>query len=475
MAEPRIIGLVPWLPWPLSSWQAFTQPIRAERLAVLRIALALVMLADVLTTYGPHVNDFYGPDSLARVGERELFAHIIRGGERPSWYWSIFRGFGHPANLGAFLTCSVVLTGWAILRMMDKSEPRSQGQLGNEETLLSWNWLIGAWIVAATLSTIGLWQQFDSLPKEVEPEWRAGVRAVAGIAFVAAASLMMLVRYADRRDDFALGLWLTFAFIVTIGLFGIAAWQALFESGLIERVPLLADTAVPLDLEWLTTPWDGNALALRIAVYVLGIAIVLLLLGICTHFSALMVWILFSSFDNLNHYLTDTGEVIRYIALLYVLIAPSGGVWSVDAWLARTDDRRPAYVSPWPVRLMFLQLCLLYFATGVFKLSGYSWFDGSSLYRVLACVTLTRFSFSSLPFTYEMLRLGTWTVLIWEVTFPFMALFRWTRVVALLLGVIFHVGIWVTFEIGFFAPYMLCFYVPLLPWERTFFAAKVTE
>jgi hypothetical protein len=51
-------------------------------------------------------------------------------------------------------------------------------------------------------------------------------------------------------------------------------------------------------------------------------------------------------------------------------------------------------------------------------------------------------------------------------------LFRWTREIFLVFGALFHLGIWVSMEIGGFAPYMLCLYLPLLPWERSRWATK---
>jgi Vitamin K-dependent gamma-carboxylase len=466
MDEPRIAGLVPWLPWPLNRWRIFTELIRAERLAALRIALAIVMLADIALTYGPHVNDFYGPDSLARVGDRELFVYLLRSSERPSWYWSLFRGFGHPSNLVVFLAGWTVLSGWIICRLVDRDDADPA------ETIVSWNWLAGGWMLTAALASFGIWQRIESMPREVEIEWRALLRVCVGAAVILMASVFLLLKGLYRRDEPGLRILLAMAWILSVGLLGVAGWQALHESEWIQAVPLIGESAAPLDLDWLLQPWDGNATALRVCVYVLAAAVFLLLIGCWTHFSALVAWTLFTSFDNLNHYLTDTGEVIRYLLLLYVMIGSTGAAWSVDAWRTRTADRRPGYVSPWPVRLMFLQLVIIYFATGVFKISGEAWFEGTSLYRVLACVSLTRFDFASLHLPYWSLQLGTWVVLIWEVTFPFMVLFRWTRIIALLLGAIFHIGIWVTFEIGFFAPYMLCFYVPMLPWEKMFFAAR---
>src|ERR1700686_3715834 len=42
----EIVGVVPWLPWPLSAWGWWTEPVRAERLALLRIGVALCLIAD---------------------------------------------------------------------------------------------------------------------------------------------------------------------------------------------------------------------------------------------------------------------------------------------------------------------------------------------------------------------------------------------------------------------------------------------
>ena len=36
----RFVGVDPWLPWPLSAWRWWTEPVAAERLAALRIGLA---------------------------------------------------------------------------------------------------------------------------------------------------------------------------------------------------------------------------------------------------------------------------------------------------------------------------------------------------------------------------------------------------------------------------------------------------
>jgi hypothetical protein len=41
-----------------------------------------------------------------------------------------------------------------------------------------------------------------------------------------------------------------------------------------------------------------------------------------------------------------------------------------------------------------------------------------------------------------------------------------TRTATLLLGVAFHIGTGVALQLGPFPFYMLCLYLPLVPWER---------
>ncbi len=64
MDTPRSVGTNPALPWPLSRCDWLTKPERAERLAALRIGVALVLLWDVVFAYWPLVDVFFGQGSL---------------------------------------------------------------------------------------------------------------------------------------------------------------------------------------------------------------------------------------------------------------------------------------------------------------------------------------------------------------------------------------------------------------------------
>ncbi len=149
------------------------------------------------------------------------------------------------------------------------------------------------------------------------------------------------------------------------------------------------------------------------------------------------------------------------------MLAPCAAVWSVDCLIMRrrTPPFGPVLIYPWPLRLLFIQLIFVYFMNGLYKLTGLDWIQGDSLYYVFCDITLTRFSVAQLPVPYVLTKMLSWLVLAWEVSFPLLVLFRSTRPAALAIGVAFHLGIFLTMELGGFAPYVLCLYVPLVPWE----------
>jgi hypothetical protein len=294
MSDLPVVGLRPWYPWPLSRWRWWTEAVRAERLAALRIGVAAVLLLDLLVTYWPHAGDFYGRDSLGRPG------------------------------------------------------------------LFPWMWLSGRWN----------W----SLLRDVEDP--ALIRA-------------------------ALALW-------TAATFG-------------------------------------------------------LLVGLQTRLCAAATWALSLSFANVNPNIDNAGDVVRGIVLFYLMLCPCGATWSLDA---RRRGTGPVLIDPWPLRLLFVQMTLIYFCNGVNKVLGKDWPAGDSLYYVLADLTLARWSYARWPLPYAVTRVLTWLVLGWEVSFPLLMAWRPLRLAALGMGVAFHVGIGLSLELGGFPLYMLCLYLPLVPWER---------
>lgn len=157
------------------------------------------------------------------------------------------------------------------------------------------------------------------------------------------------------------------------------------------------------------------------------------------------------------------------VALLFCLLwADTGARLSVDAWLARR--RSASKESPhwsrsyamWPLRLMRIQVSLIYFNTGLWKLFGEVWRDGSAIQYALDLNTFQRSPYS-LPAELEWLgTVATYTTLVWEIAFPFMMFNRWTRMLALGTGVTMHLGMFLTMELGMFSWMMMASYLAFL-------------
>jgi hypothetical protein len=340
----RVVGVKPWLLWPFCWSRWWSEPIRAERVAALRIGLGLCMLFDLCTTYLPDYQLWFGEGSM---GAPDLFAWMFKPGK---YYWSILRG--------------------------------------------------------------------------VESQFVIG--------------LAMMV-------------WAFASFTLLIGFF--------------------------------------------------------------SRTSAIVCWVLTLSFASLNSYIDNAGDQIRGIVLFYLMLAPCGAAWSVDSWWwrrhyrsflgsaltgwplrgARTKlppDTAPLFVYPWTMCLMFIQMCFIYFMNGAYKHDGSNWRDGNSLYYVMNDLTLARWAHARFHLPYPITQVMTWCVLYWELAFPILiwfpwrgvgewlerltipglrhlyVLFKWNAAILLLFGFSFHVGIAVGMEIGGFPWYMMCMYLPLIPWER---------
>lgn len=158
-------------------------------------------------------------------------------------------------------------------------------------------------------------------------------------------------------------------------------------------------------------------------------------------------------------------QVMR--SVLFCLIwADTGAVWSLDA--RRTAPSAPHRSGPSviPLRMICVQIALVYLATGLWKLGSPEWQDGTALYYVLATNGFSRLpTLPGLRFT-TLLTGMTHLVLIWELGFAFMVLVPWARALALGLGVALHLGMWLTMDLGPFPWVMLASYVAFIPPSR---------
>jgi predicted DCC family thiol-disulfide oxidoreductase YuxK/uncharacterized membrane protein YphA (DoxX/SURF4 family) len=211
------------------------------------------------------------------------------------------------------------------------------------------------------------------------------------------------------------------------------------------------------------------------------LALLLLCMGVFTRFAAVAAFILSLSFNLRALWTLNGGDDVAVQLLFYLMIAPSGAAWSVDALRRRMKQYRdpetgfespamrpppqPAMIPPWSVRLIQVQLVAIYLLNGVNKLnleSSNDYLTGEAVYWALNDATLTRLAFDDIHFPLWLCRLLSWCTLLFEFGFGLFILIPRLRPVVLIGGVLFHAGIFATMEIGWFSQMALCFYPAML-------------
>jgi hypothetical protein len=200
-------------------------------------------------------------------------------------------------------------------------------------------------------------------------------------------------------------------------------------------------------------------------------------LGFCTRLMSVALWFLTLCFLNRNRLLLNGGDDLMAAAVFLVMFAPCGMALSVDSWWRRRRGLTPpgpVYTTAWMLRIIQIQLCMIYLTTGLAKLRGSgwlegSWWDGTAIHYVLNIMTMSRWSYAQLPVPFWITGPMTYISVWWETLFPLLVMNRWTRKWALWFGVFFHLGIWGTIEVGWFSFYTLSLYGVWVPgefWDR---------
>jgi hypothetical protein len=165
---------------------------------------------------------------------------------------------------------------------------------------------------------------------------------------------------------------------------------------------------------------------------------------------------------------------VQYTLMFCLVLAETGEVWSVDAWLRRRrGETAVRAVKIWPLRLFRAQVAIIYFFTGFYKFQDVHWRDGSAMHYVMNNLIFRRFPIDPPTWVDPLLTLLTYVTLAWELAFPFMLFNRYTRRAVLLLGLVMHVGMWSVMEIGPFSWVMISSYVAFI--DPDWFAARVTR
>lgn len=185
-----------------------------------------------------------------------------------------------------------------------------------------------------------------------------------------------------------------------------------------------------------------------------------LLVGWHTRVAAVLVAFLLVVIQRRDVYVLNSGDLLLRELAFYVALMPAGEVWSLDARRRGTSAPR----APWGLRLLQVQVSVIYLFSVVAKLHGDTWQDGTAVGRAVQLADLQRFvipeAFATSVTLSALLTYGTLLVegaLVFGLWLP---RFRWWVMAA---GVSIHLGIEATLLIGWFSFTILACYLAFVP------------
>jgi hypothetical protein len=212
---------------------------------------------------------------------------------------------------------------------------------------------------------------------------------------------------------------------------------------------------------------------------VLLAAIVSFTLGLFSRLSNAVVWIGHLSFLH-RSFVTGYGlDSILAMLLFYMLLAPTGATLSLDQMIRQRRSRRvgAAFDEPgrfWTtnavIRLIQIHLCIIYLCSGLAKLQGQSWWNGTAIWQILVIPELSPFDLrwiAQLPDWGVALvsETGVAVTLAFEIGFAFLIWNRLLRPLILAAAFVLHGLIGLVMGLGAFSAIMLTACLAFVPPE----------
>lgn len=226
-------------------------------------------------------------------------------------------------------------------------------------------------------------------------------------------------------------------------------------------------------------PWQWGALnsfnsvpALAVVFLATLVAAVALTIGASPQVASFVVLLGLIALERRNPYVLNSGDVLLRVMAVYLIFAPSGESLSWDRW---RRDRAHFWEfprrAPWAMRMLQIQVSIIYLAAVWAKLQGEPWRNGTAVSFALRMLDQLRAPSPELiagsGLLTEWLTFGT---LLIELSVGILVWNRKLRPWVLGAGALLHLGIEVFIMIGFFSFAMWALYLAFLSpdWtERT--------
>ncbi|MFI0907687.1 HTTM domain-containing protein [Streptomyces sioyaensis] len=178
----------------------------------------------------------------------------------------------------------------------------------------------------------------------------------------------------------------------------------------------------------------------------------LFMLGWKTRATTVLHYIFLWSLQQRNPLLLDGGDNATAIALFFFMFIDSGSRFSLDARSRRRKQLKPdansmryrigSLLHHAGVQAVILQVCTIYLVSGMYKVQGERWQNGTALYYILRVGEFGWPGVNHLVYEHSTLVVAmTYATVFFQVGFAFLLLKRSLRPFAVTCGVLLHLGI----------------------------------
>jgi hypothetical protein len=287
-----------------------------------------------------------------------------------------------------------------------------------------------------------------------------------------------MTRPAQSRVDTIVDAWRAFWFTpqpaYTLGLvrmaFGVVvvAWTlaALPDLFQVFGKDGAAPKNVSLEYQWsVFEVWTGDK-ALLIGWVVLLVSAIAMTVGWHTRLAAVLVFVLLTSVHRRGALIYNAGDSVIAIIALVLALSCCGAALSLDQrrrtgsfWSAQT-------LAPWPVRLLQVQMSLIYLVSVQAKLyGGRDWADGSA--ASYSWRTDGKWALLEVPEWLSdsaiLVNVASWGTLLIELAIAVLVWNKRCRFWVLAAGVVLHLILMATMNVGFFSLAMFVLYLAFIP------------
>jgi hypothetical protein len=234
------------------------------------------------------------------------------------------------------------------------------------------------------------------------------------------------------------------------GQYGIIQW-AISKAAIGPYLPHLGDLSNFLI--------ESFSISATTAFYTIFISYIFCLLsltfGFLTRIMAIICWLFHLAWMNTGGAFVYGVDVFTQISLFYLLFMPSGKYLSLDILLKISKPQKTSLAGGMTKRVFQLQMCIMYFSSGVEKVSSVQWRSGEAIWRAVMMPSFKQFDLTWLSnYTFIPFTLGWLTVLI-EISYCVLVWIPKFRVLAIFSVIMLHISIGLFMGMWFFSVVMI--------------------